>query len=1190
MLTQWEKEQFIHAKSLAYQEIVKRRPSAAWDTQLIEYALSKGIQGRFIAPFVDERLKTKEFAKKLVSQDGLALVGFPKFNKDKDIIVNALNQNKAALVYVDNAIIEKSPNTIRSAIKSGADFSTKWMQLSEEFRNTNPTLLIDIIQSQYGKKFLVNSWNDYNFENIPKEILNNNEVAISAYRNLGAYVIGHLPEEKQTDERFILLCFYHATDGAEQLKILEYLNPFFVKNSNFLVEVYDLIDKSISKSRIFTYFNDPIVLEDQRVVDIVSREINQFSQDISFNVFSEKFFKNRLFNILIIRNTKPKLAIDVVDKNFLENDPFIVKELIKKINALLAQERNQFGVDSEKDAVDIINDLYSSRGFTFSETVRNDSELKGYFVAVEQFKNLPEESRNNKNVVKKFLKRDINLFEFIGKNLKLDKQFTIPYLEQKPDLVKFLPKTLIIDWDIIKTCLNKRYVDVLDYLPAELKERKDYVESLIQIYPGNFIDIVNKTPLKNDTEFVEKLKRNINWPELWQTDDIDYSAERLQSLKDKGIAKSPMDLGYNVNFNKTFPGSGKTSAPPDSTVFHISFFIPLKSLEDMPKTIFERGEGLGWHEPSRSRDNKKYSNSIGWIGGYVSKTHKAMWIDEVQSDLAQRTPTMRDPVKILNLKKEELKNLKNKLQETDTLLQDWKPETQVIKKSPVEGLQAKVVELQNKLQNPSINKEKIQEQINNLQKQIENLKLRESSPQQNQKTVNQQNPYMQQIEALKKQIAQKENEILLSGEDVASWVKSWDEFPQYHEFRSKIENYLKDWINQFFNTAVKLAKENGIQKLYLVTASEVKTRWIGHGTPASIELLKKIYDGTARKYGFIPAQKNDKYPAHSGHREIFLDQRNMWPTMKPDRFVVIQNGQETIVRGRYYPEFSDENKIAYVPMVKNAYSNQYFLQEEPTMIENNRSVPSAFNIQSIKVDKNRLKNMMQFLPRDSILDFYRTVPPVEAYKSIGGYWELDLQTLSEDKYAKNWIKKIKTASKKEMSLEEKIKGIIKTNSFCKELFEKFNIPLEYIDSKLKIKIAPLDGKYCEADEDCIVIDKKLADNNNIAHYYQLSNGETGFTPMEDFHFIVHELWHWLKRQKEAKHYFADPEEIDAFKTAIKFFMRTNCSRCASCVAIPKAFKTFLPLVKITIKDDKKAEKFLKKILKSLNMYEEGYLD
>lgn len=100
----------------------------------------------------------------------------------------------------------------------------------------------------------------------------------------------------------------------------------------------------------------------------------------------------------------------------------------------------------------------------------------------------------------------------------------------------------------------------------------------------------------------------------------------------------------------------------------------------------------------------------------------------------------------------------------------------------------------------------------------------------------------------------------------------------------------------------------------------------------------------------------------------------------------------------------------------------------------------------------------------------------------------------------------------------KIKHILKTNSFIRNLMSDYSIPVEDIDNHLDFDIKELDGKFAEGNGLVITIDPKLFADGDFFE--------------NKFHFIIHELFHWIKRRSEAKFYFKDSEEVQSFVLAI----------------------------------------------------------
>ena len=96
---------------------------------------------------------------------------------------------------------------------------------------------------------------------------------------------------------------------------------------------------------------------------------------------------------------------------------------------------------------------------------------------------------------------------------------------------------------------------------------------------------------------------------------------------------------------------------------------------------------------------------------------------------------------------------------------------------------------------------------------------------------------------------------------------------------------------------------------------------------------------------------------------------------------------------------------------------------------------------------------------------------------------------------------------------EKVKAILKSHHFTQTLAGYYHVPLSDIDAHLQIEVCDLDGKFAEGNGKLIRIDKKLLDKNFFR---------------DNFHFVIHEFFHWLKRRSEEQFYFNDPEEVQSF--------------------------------------------------------------
>ena len=136
----------------------------------------------------------------------------------------------------------------------------------------------------------------------------------------------------------------------------------------------------------------------------------------------------------------------------------------------------------------------------------------------------------------------------------------------------------------------------------------------------------------------------------------------------------------------------------------------------------------------------------------------------------------------------------------------------------------------------------------------------------------------------------------------------------------------------------------------------------------------------------------------------------------------------------------------------------------------------------------------------------------------------------------NWYKETNIC---ENNFNIKLKNIIKSNPFFHKLFDLYNISLDVIDNNLKFHIADLKGKNAKSIDDDIYFDSEL-----FKKYDFFKRG---------LHFVVHELIHWLTRQKEKNCYFSDPEEIQAFIFGIAYEIKNG-------VPVEDITKLYLPII------------------------------
>lgn len=143
------------------------------------------------------------------------------------------------------------------------------------------------------------------------------------------------------------------------------------------------------------------------------------------------------------------------------------------------------------------------------------------------------------------------------------------------------------------------------------------------------------------------------------------------------------------------------------------------------------------------------------------------------------------------------------------------------------------------------------------------------------------------------------------------------------------------------------------------------------------------------------------------------------------------------------------------------------------------------------------------------------------------------------------------------NLIKKIKHILKSSHFIRELMNSYHIPLADIDNNLTITIKPLDGKFAEGNGNEIFLDNKLFKNNNFFE--------------DNFHFVVHEFFHWIKRRVEERCYFNDEEEVQSFILAISWELLNGKGD-------NDIEKSIFPIIKSHYQCDKKSQKVFLEML------------
>jgi hypothetical protein len=147
---------------------------------------------------------------------------------------------------------------------------------------------------------------------------------------------------------------------------------------------------------------------------------------------------------------------------------------------------------------------------------------------------------------------------------------------------------------------------------------------------------------------------------------------------------------------------------------------------------------------------------------------------------------------------------------------------------------------------------------------------------------------------------------------------------------------------------------------------------------------------------------------------------------------------------------------------------------------------------------------------------------------------------------------------------QKIKGILKGHPFTKAVCSYYNIPLSDIDDNLDIEFKDLKGKFAEGNGKLIRLDNKLLDNRFFK---------------DNFHFVIHEFFHWLKRRSEEKFYFNDPEEVQSFVLQIAWELIMGKTE-------REVIKKIYPILRTHFKDKNKLDCVFKEMLeKAKKLYD-----
>lgn len=159
----------------------------------------------------------------------------------------------------------------------------------------------------------------------------------------------------------------------------------------------------------------------------------------------------------------------------------------------------------------------------------------------------------------------------------------------------------------------------------------------------------------------------------------------------------------------------------------------------------------------------------------------------------------------------------------------------------------------------------------------------------------------------------------------------------------------------------------------------------------------------------------------------------------------------------------------------------------------------------------------------------------------------------------NWFKEAENSN-----FVNKVKAILKKHKFTNALADYYHIPITDVDTHLQIEVCDLQGKFAEGNGKLIRIDTQLLDDN----FFE-----------ENFHFIIHEFFHWLKRRSEEKFYFNDPEEVQSFVLQMTWGFIQGKSK-------EEVIRTIYPIIDAHFNNDGRSkETFAEMLEKALGLYE-----
>jgi hypothetical protein len=327
-----------------------------------------------------------------------------------------------------------------------------------------------------------------------------------------------------------------------------------------------------------------------------------------------------------------------------------------------------------------------------------------------------------------------------------------------------------------------------------------------------------------------------------------FEESNAEKAKSEGIINKPF-LHTSIMRFDSYPGSAPFNGQQlpysvYSTPFHIAVHPKIKDSDpELMKNVFRSDSGLNYHmhsfmkydheDPQSTRPQGHY-DIIGWIGGDIDLYNKIMYVNEIQSDIMQNTPRMKDVFR----SKENLEKESDKIRKEISQLQSS------MELSHYEYYAVKIKELKEKIK--SSNDQSFINKTLDAIRSIESKQNNNINPYENtQKKIFNLKKNLEEIDYQLEGLKESQKNPGLNRENLAP-------------FKSLVENRFQDWIDSFYNATFKYCNQIGIKKLFLVSADYLSFVWSRYMGEETMSLYKKIYDRQAEKYNMKKEKFNGK--------------------------------------------------------------------------------------------------------------------------------------------------------------------------------------------------------------------------------------------------------------------------------------------------------------------------------------------